>query len=272
MTDADLYIQKLEESNPWQEPILREAIRALDLPRGSRGLDVGCGIGLPTLLLAEALGPEGGVTGLDVSAQRLHYAEQLVMKSALAKQISFREGDMYRLPYEDDSFDWLWSTDCAGYPVGELLPLLLEFSRVVKPGGSVAVLAWSSQQLLPGYPLLEARLNATCSSYIPYVRDAKPEANFLRALGWFRQVGLEDVIAQTFLGEVQAPLGEGIRVALVSLFEMLWDARQPETSEQDWCDFQRLCRPDSPDFILNLPDYYAFFSYTMFRGKVPGRG
>ena len=36
-----------------------------------------------------------------------------------------------------------------------------------------------------------------------------------------------------------------------------------------WAEFQRLCQPDSPDFILNLPDYYAFFTYTMFYGKVP---
>ena len=33
---------------------------------------------------------------------------------------------------------------------------------------------------------------------------------------------------------------------------------------------QRLCEPGSADFILDLPDYYAFFTYSMFWGQVPG--
>ncbi len=32
---------------------------------------------------------------------------------------------------------------------------------------------------------------------------------------------------------------------------------------------QRLCQPGSADFILDSDDYYAFFTYSMFRGKVP---
>jgi len=58
-------------------------------------------------------------------------------------------------------------------------------------------------------------------------------------------------------------------VAVASLFEMLWGTRQPKVSAQDWDECQRLCRPESPDFILDRPGYYAFFTYTMFRGKVP---
>jgi demethylmenaquinone methyltransferase/2-methoxy-6-polyprenyl-1,4-benzoquinol methylase len=46
---------------------------------------------------------------------------------------------------------------------------------------------------------------------------------------------------------------------------MLWGTRQPEVSESDWRDYQRLCRPESPDFVLNQPGYYAFFTYTVFR-------
>ena len=31
---------------------------------------------------------------------------------------------------------------------------------------------------------------------------------------------------------------------------------------------KRLCQPESPDFILDLSDYYAFYTYTMLRGRV----
>lgn len=41
------------------------------------------------------------------------------------------------------------------------LQLLQGFRRTLKPGGLLLILIWSSQQLLPGYPRLEALLNAT---------------------------------------------------------------------------------------------------------------
>jgi demethylmenaquinone methyltransferase/2-methoxy-6-polyprenyl-1,4-benzoquinol methylase len=47
---------------------------------------------------------------------------------------------------------------------------------------------------------------------------------------------------------------------------MLWGEPQPDVSAADWTEFQRLCKPTSADFILNLPEYYGFFTYTLFRG------
>lgn len=269
MTDTNTYIKQLKETNPLREPILREVIQTLKLPPGSRGLDAGCGIGLQSLLLAEAVGPAGHVIGLDISSDFLLHAEKIVRKTDMSEQISFQEGDVGKLPFDDDTFDWIWSVDCVGYPVEENpLPLLRELGRVVKPGGTVAILAWSSQQLLPGYPLLEARLNATCSALIPFVNGKSPESNFLRALGWLQEVGFKEPTTRTFVGDVQAPLSDDIRIAFISFFQMLWGEPQSEVSQEDWAEYQRLCLPDSPDFILNTPDYYAFFTYSMFQGKV----
>src|SRR3990172_1392553 len=133
MTDTDTYIQRLEESNPLREPTLRSAIQAVRLPSGSRGLDVGCGIGLQALLLAEAVGSAGHVTGLDQSPEFLLYAQKIVKKSGLAERISFREGDMSKLPFDDNTFDWVWSADCVGYPVGEVLPCCEPWTGSISP-------------------------------------------------------------------------------------------------------------------------------------------
>ena len=268
MTDTSLYIQNLLEAEPLREPLMRSLIRSLELPPGSRGLDAGCGIGLQALLLAEALEPHGQVTGMDILPELLAYGRDHVRKAGYADRVTFCTGDVSRLPYADHSFDWVWSADCIGYPLGDLAPLLPELMRVVRPGGSIILLAWSSQQLLPGYPLLEARLNATCSAYIPYLEGANPERIFLRAAHSFRKAGLEDVQAQTFVGDVHAPLSEGQRLSLISLFNMLWGEPQPGVSTEDWQAYQRLCTPGSAEFILDIPDYYAFFTYSLFRGKV----
>jgi len=274
MTDTDDYIQKMAASQPLVEPTVRAAIQALELPPGSHGLDAGCGIGLQSLLLAQAVGPNGHVTGLDICTEFLVYAEQMVKESAFADQVSFREGDVRHLPFDDGVFDWAWSSDCVGYGAAMEpslgLPALKELARVVKPGGTLAIYAWSSETLLPGYPLLEAHLDATAPGLAPFAPGKDPDLHFLRALGWLGEVGLEDVKAQTFVGEAAAPLSDALRQALVELFEMRWPGVEAELSEEDRAEYRRLCLPQSPDLILNDADYYAFFTCTMFCGTVAG--
>jgi len=239
-------------------------VKTLHLTKGSRGLDAGCCIGLQCLLLAEEVGHTGHITGIDISTEMLDYGNTMVKEAGLAERISFQEGDVADLPFENNTFDWVWSVDCVGYGLWEPLPLLKELVRVVKPGGIVAIAAWSSEKLLPGYPRLEARLGATSSGIAPFVRGKKPELHFLCALGWFHELGLKEPRAKVFSGNVCAPLNDEIRNALVDLFDMRWSNVMSELSSDDLAEYQRLCLPDSPDFILNLPYYYAFFTYTMF--------
>jgi ubiquinone/menaquinone biosynthesis C-methylase UbiE len=216
----------------------------------------------------------GHVTGLDLSPEILVYARDMVKKAGLSERISFREGDVNKLPFDENTFDWAWSVDCVGYMLVEPLPLVKELARVVKPGGSVAILAWSSEKLLPGHPVLEARLNATSAGIAPFVKGKKPESHFLHALGWFRDAGLVEPAVRTFAGDAHAPLTENLRSALTALLQMRWTGVESELSQEDaagkdlWAEYQRLCLPESPDFILDHPDYYAFFTYSMFHGKV----
>ena len=231
-------------------------------------MDIGCGIGLQSLLLAEATRPGGQITGLDISPELLRYARERVKVSPIAEGILFKEGDMAHLPFEENTFDWAWSADCVGYPAADHLPLLKEIARVVCPGGRVALLAWTSQQVLPGHAVLEARLNAECSAYQPYLQDRPPEEHFLRLRALVPTGRDQQPTCQTFIGEVQAPLDRELRGAMISLFEMLWDGAHNESAQQSWIEYKRLCNPPIPDFILDLPDYYAFFTYTMFSGVV----
>ena len=161
MSGTERYIQQLAVFDLLREDVIRDVIRSLQLPPGSHGLDAGCGIGLQTLPLADAVGPAGHVTGLDLRPEFLTYAERVADRAGLSERVSFEQGDVRDLPFEDDTFDWAWSADCVGYAPLEPLPLLRELTRVVRPGGIVAIAAYSSETLLPGYPLLEANLRAT---------------------------------------------------------------------------------------------------------------
>jgi demethylmenaquinone methyltransferase/2-methoxy-6-polyprenyl-1,4-benzoquinol methylase len=266
---VETHFEKQELSIPLRDPAIREAIRMLDLPEGSDGLDAGCGIGSHTLLLAEAIGPDGHVTGLDLFADFVTHAQAQAKRSGLSNRVSFKQGNVNSLPFDDESFDWAWSVDCVGHvSIGQPLDGLRELARVVRPGGRVALLGYSSQMLLPGYPMLEARLNATASATTALGAGKGPEAHFMRALGWLQAAGFAEPTARTVVGTVHAPLDEGVRRALISLFGMLWGEMQSRMTDADREEYLRLTEPDSPDFILDESDYYAFFTYSIFQGRV----
>ncbi|MBN1190309.1 MAG: class I SAM-dependent methyltransferase [Dehalococcoidales bacterium] len=264
------YIQNLLISDRLRKPVIGDVIRDLRLPEGSHGLDAGCGIGLQCLLLAGETGIDGHITGLDVSGEMLEYGSGIVKKAGMSQRISFQKGDINSLPFDNNTFDWAWSTDCVGYAPLDPLPLLREMIRVVKPGGTVAIAAWSSEKLLPGYPQLEARLGATAAGIAPFVHGKDPEWHFMRAMGWFHRLGMKGPLGKTYAGSVCAPLDSQTREAMLALFDMRWPGVSAELTPADLQEFQRLCRPDSADFILKLPDYCAFFTYTAFRGKKAG--
>lgn len=274
--DRDTYAHQLSLADHLRKPVIRSAIQTLNLPPGSRGLDAGCGIGSHTLMLAEAVAPDGHITGLDLSPEFLAQASNSAEQSGLSKQVSFREGDLNNLPFDDDAFEWVWTMDTLwpgpkemGNISDDPLPLVEELSRVVKPGGIVAILFWSSQVLLPGYPLLEARLNSAFEANSPFDNGKiKPELHHLRALGWLQTTGLKESTTRTYIADVHAPLSEDIRDALTMTFQMFWGEKESDVTPEDWAEFQRLCQPESPDFILNIPDYYAFLTYSMFYGRV----
>ena len=266
MTSTELYARSLLDSHLLRGPALATAIAFLDLPPGSRGLDAGCGIGLHTTLLAQAVQPGGHVVGLDVSPALLAWS------STQPAAVSLAGGAIQQLPFRDNAFDWLWSVDTVypGAVVAEPSGVLAEFRRVVKPGGRIALLFWSAQKLLPGYPQLEAALDAAFATTVPYLASVPPELHFLRASGWLRAAGLDTLVARTFAADVQGPFDTQTRTALASCFQMFWGHLQPHLRAEDWAEFERLCQPDSPDFIVDQPGYHAFLTYTLFAGRVPG--
>jgi hypothetical protein len=122
---------------------------------------------------------------------------------------------------------------------------------------------------MPKKRLLEAKLNATSSGIAPFSTGMRPELHSFRALGWFRELNVHDVRAQTFVSTVQAPINDETYNAMAALFQMRWVDVHKELSRDDIAEYRRLCEPDSPDFILKHPDYYGFFTYTIFHGHVP---
>lgn len=261
-------IRLLRLADRLRMPALSSAVQTLGLPTGSHGLDVGCGIGSHTEVLARATAPGGRVTGLDPSAEHLTVAEESAREKGLSDRARFRRGRVERLPFDPGSFDWAWSVDCVGFIPGNSVQMLREMARVVRPGGSVAMVLWSGQTLLPGYPLLEARLNATRAGVAPAASDLPPGRHFLRSIGWMSQAGLQEPAARTFPIDLQGPLEEDEKEALAAIIEMRWGRPASELSRADWELYMRITDRQGSDSVVDLEDYFGFFTYTMFWGSV----
>jgi SAM-dependent methyltransferase len=261
------FTKSLERMNWFQEPEARTLIADLALPEGSRGLDVGCGVGLFALWLAEAIGPAGRVMGVEPSKERVEAARELVGRGPLASRLEFREGDATKLDLPDATFDWVWCGDVLHH-VQETDRALREFARVVRPGGRIIVK--ESQLLhgvfLPGQPELERRLR---QAEMEWSRHEGGEFSFeerrQRTLASLRAAGLSVERFRTYLLERRTPLPHAARDYIQHVvFERNWGPRlRDRLSAGDWTRRSALCEADSASFALNDPDYYCLYPISV---------
>lgn len=116
------------------------AVRAARVDPSTRALDVCCGTGDITFLIAEA-GAEH-VTGLDFSANMLEQARKRQRNHrhpSGRKRVEFVQGDALNLPFPDDSFDVV-TVSFGVRNVEDLDRAFQEFARVTRPGGRIVCL------------------------------------------------------------------------------------------------------------------------------------
>jgi ubiquinone/menaquinone biosynthesis C-methylase UbiE len=116
---------------------------------GLRWIDVGCGNGAFTELLAERCAP-AEIQGVDPSEAQLAFARS--RHSAGVAQ--FRQGDAMALPFVDNSFNAA-TMALVIFFVPEPSAAISEMARVVRPGGLVASYAWDMENGgFPNEPIL----------------------------------------------------------------------------------------------------------------------
>ncbi|NYJ04081.1 methyltransferase domain-containing protein [Petropleomorpha daqingensis] len=113
-----------------------EVLALLAARPGERVLDIGSGPGFLVASLADAVGAEGAVHGLDRSAPMNAVARDLV---ADRPWVRIDDGDAVELPYPDGDFDAAVSTQVYEY-VADVPRALSELRRVLRPGGRALVL------------------------------------------------------------------------------------------------------------------------------------
>ena len=261
------FTKALELMNRFQEPEARTLIADLGLPEGSQGLDVGCGVGLYALWLAEAVGPRGRVVGIEPSGERVEAARAAVGHALPASRLEFREGDGLKIDVPDASVDWLWCGDVLHH-IQETGRALAEFARVVRPGGLIVIK--ESQLLnglfLPGHPALERRIRqAETERSRAEGGEFTFEERRQRTAGWVRAAGLGVETFRTYLLERRAPLVDAAREYIQQVvFDRNWGERLRELlAPSDWEQRSALCDAASPTCVLNDPAYYCLYPISV---------
>ena len=109
------------------------------LPQDTTVLDVGCGIGGSSRILARDYG--FAVTGITISPQQVERAQQLTSEGINAK---FLVDDAMAISFSDASFDVVWSIE-AGPHMPDKAVFAKELMRVLKPGGIMVMADWNQR-------------------------------------------------------------------------------------------------------------------------------
>lgn len=110
-------------------------IGAAGVRPGDRVLDVGCGPGYLTRMLAEAVGPEGAATGIDAAPENTEYANR---KARSLPNCRFQPGTAESLDFPDGGFDLVVSSLVMHHlPEDARLQSVREMRRVLRPGGTL---------------------------------------------------------------------------------------------------------------------------------------
>jgi ubiquinone/menaquinone biosynthesis C-methylase UbiE len=117
-------------------PVLAEDVfRGIEGVR--RALDVGCGPGQFTILIAERI-PEAEIWGIDLAPTMIELARRHASASAAAARLHFEVADVAQLPFPDDHFDAVASSGSIKHWPDQA-GALREIHRVLAPGGHAVI-------------------------------------------------------------------------------------------------------------------------------------
>lgn len=150
----------------WFGPIAEGLVVALDPQPGERAVDIGCGRGAVLLRLAEAVGADGYVTGLDLAPRMVAAARRSAADQGL-RQIEVRVADAAAPGLEAGAFD-LVASSLVLFFLPDPAAAVAAWTSLLRPGGRLGVTTFG-----PNDPVSD-QVDAVFMPYLPPgMRDAR---------------------------------------------------------------------------------------------------
>ena len=248
-------------------PEYEAMLRSVGVERGWRVLDAGCGSGSLLPCMADLVGPTGQIVALDIAPENV-----AIVGQRLPCPVEPKAGSLTALPLEDGVFDAVWCGNVLQYfSDTDLLGVLAELRRVVRPGGLVAVKDVDMQlvRLHPADPFLVAHLSEVSLRNTALGPESRGSLRGRELRRWLERAGLEEVWQRTTMIERWAPLRPVERQLwsewLVFLAGLAEERGVPDEDLPAW---RSLKTTDAPDNILNHPELYTSEGQVVAVGRV----
>jgi len=237
----------------------REIVRKLDIQPGDHVLDLGCGPGLWTQLLADAVGPGGRVVGVDFDRYLLAHAGRIARESHPTHDISFRQLDFSDLGEVDDKFDVVFFSNCFCY-LPDPGPLVERMMGVCRRGGRVIGRNWDGDPFLL-YPmpvrllslvqhrLAEATENRTEDAYFDHYFGRKMP-------GLFRRYGFSHVTCDTHVIERFGPADADLATYVQMNGEWMGDKTKDSVDPDILAEWNAHFDPHDPRCVYLSDEFY----------------
>ncbi len=214
----------LETHHESKLPERSQMIRDLFLQPGSLVVDAGCGPGLWTPLLAQAIGPRGRIIGVDISQEALVTAQKRSYNQWYRRQVQYKYATMEDLPLTPGTADAIFSANVSQYladPAGTFQAM----GRSLKDGGRLIIKDIDFGTMR--FHTIDRSLQAKVFQAREQWERVRVEEGFAFEDSWvgsklasyLREAGYEDVQEKSYLIRRQYPLSANFRTYLQGIAE-----------------------------------------------------
>lgn len=191
----------------------RFTMKKMMVQEGDSAIDLCCGTCDWTISIAEQSGT-GRIVGLDFSKNMLEVGKAKLMQRNMDRQVELIQGNAMELPFADNQFDF--ATIGFGLRnVPDLIQVLKEMQRVVKPGGKVFCLELSKPVWQPFkaiyytyfryiLPMIGKLIAKRYEQYKWLPESLVHFPDYQKLAGHFKEIGLQEVKAYPLTGGIAA--------------------------------------------------------------------
>lgn len=201
-----------------------QMVRDLHLKKGSYVIDAGCGPGLWTPLLARAIGPQGRITGVDISPAALMTAQQRSQGQWYQRQVQYKQGLLECLPARWGSADVIFSANVSQY-LPDPVSTFAAMGEYLKHEGRLVIkdIDFGTMRFSNINPVLQARVLQAREQW----ERVRVEAGYAfedswvgsKLAGYLRAAGFTQVTERSYRITRRYPLPEDFRFYLQGIAE-----------------------------------------------------
>ena len=228
-----------------------ESARYVGFQKGWSILDAGAGGGSFIPLISGMLGVDGKITALDLDAENVAMIERRKAAGEFSCPVETHAGGVTDLPFDDNSFDAIWCSAVQQYLSDEeVLLMLAEFKRVVRPGGLIVVKDFDTSGQVVGMNVRRSRRFTEGYHDIPeFAEQAHGLERIFKIPSLFGKCGIQTDRYKTFTADYRFPVSPAAKPFLETMIEIGdWMVSQMKWSEEDTALWKVNNKLDSPNY------------------------